>query len=194
MTATDASAPRPAGGADPSLDELRRAARRPSGLAWLALFLAGFAVLVLVLQRLGTESNQLSSGRFVLEDFEGRARASLDLHGGQQEVRFQLYDQSGASRFYASVGQNGMPQLQLRDAQGRPRVGVGVLGEGEPRFALLGPDGQPRLTLVVDDTTGRVLLRRDGAPELVLEAPASGAEQPASADEEPASAEEGTER
>lgn len=145
--------------------------RRCRVLAWvaaLALFCGVFAVLVLALQRIGTEGGALRAQGFVLEDFDGRVRASLELAAGEREVRLEMRDLEGRTRLIAMVGPTGMPQIHLRDEHGRARLGLGVLPDGSSTLTLNGADGAPRATLRAEEDAGRLMVRASADSEPIV--------------------------
>ena len=151
--------------------------RRCRALGWvsaLALFLGAFCVLVLVLKRIDMQSGKVRAQGFVLEDFDGRVRANLDLAPSEREVFLELKDVEGKTRLFAMVDGGGIPSIQLRDKDGVARMGFGVLPDGSPAFTLNGTDAAPRAAVRVDGDSGRVILRSGEGEPFVLPPKESG--------------------
>jgi hypothetical protein len=87
-----------------------------------------------------------------------------------QARSFVLVDDEGVVRGEWRGGEDGAPQLALRDSEGRARLRLSVLADGSSGLVLSGRDTRPRAVLGVlpDQTTNLVLADAEGRTRAVM--------------------------
>lgn len=77
-------------------------------------------------------------------------------------TRFELIDASGRVMAVLGSADGKTPQLELRDAAGKPRVYMGIReNNGEPEFIMNGKDGKKRVWLSLTSVGGANLMLID---------------------------------
>jgi len=137
---------------------------------WFNRCLIGCIVLSLgvwfILKTFGPETAWAQSGtkeiranKFVLEDENGKERASLSVH--QDGPRLTLMDDNGKPRVSLLV-LKGAPGLMLYDENGQTCAALSVLGRA-PGLRLYDESGKPRVQLeLVEDKPGLLLKDENG--------------------------------
>jgi hypothetical protein len=91
----------------------------------------------------------------------GRAPVNADVNV-LRATRFELIDATGRVMGVFASADGKTPQLELRDAAGKPRVYMGIkASNGEPEFTLNGKDGKKRAWLSLTSVGGANLMLID---------------------------------
>ena len=94
-----------------------------------------------------SDAKVLRANNFVLEDMNGKPRASLVV--GEDGPSLLLIDENGKPRAMLAVLKDG-PMLSLLDENGKPRVALAVFKEG-PKMVMLDENSKARTIQKVDE-------------------------------------------
>lgn len=132
------------------LHDLEDANRRLRRFAWSVLIgavvvLGGTAAVVAMFatQRLPAPGSVVQARSFVLQDAQGRVRATWGVTK-EGAVQLALQDDQGNPRARMSVLEDGSTGLALVDSGGHPRAALGLLSDGTINLVFADQGGQSR--------------------------------------------------
>ena len=150
------------------LRELEDANRRLRRFGWSVLIgavvvLGGTAAVVAMFatQRLPAPGSVVQARSFVLQDAQGRVRASLGVTK-EGSVQLALQDDQGNPRARMSVLEDGSTGLALVDSSGHPRAALGLLSDGTINLVFADRGGQSRAVFGLTPGGASSLVLADG--------------------------------
>ena len=148
--------------------DLADANRRLRRFAWSVLIgavvvLGGTAAVVAMFatQRLPAPGSVVQARSFVLQDAQGRVRATLGVTK-EGSVQLALQDDQGNPRARMSVLEDGSTGLALVDSAGHPRAALGLLTDGTINLVFADRGGQSRAVFGLTPGGASSLVLADG--------------------------------
>ncbi|HKC48958.1 MAG TPA: hypothetical protein VKB63_15250 [Gemmatimonadales bacterium] len=151
-----------------TLRDMEVANQRLRRFAWSvmlgAIVVLGFTAVVVVMfatQRLPAPGSVVQARSFVLQDEQGRIRATWGVtkDGG---VQLALQDDKGNPRARMSVLQDGSTGLALVDGAGHPRAALGLLTDGTINLVFADQGGQSRAVFGLTPAGASSIVLADG--------------------------------
>jgi hypothetical protein len=145
--------------------EMERENQKLRRFAWTVLLGAvvvlGGTVAVVVLFAMQHPSSVVQARSFVLQDAQGRVRATWGVtkEGG---VQLALQDDQGSPRARMSVLEDGSSGLALVDSAGHPRAALGLLTDGTINLVFADKGGQSRAVFGLTPGGASSLVLADG--------------------------------
>lgn len=150
------------------LHDLEEANRRLRRFAWSVLIgavvvLGGTAAVVAMFatQRLPAPGSVVQARSFVLQDGQGRVRATWGVTK-EGAVQLALQDDRGNPRARMSVLEDGSTGLALVDSGGHPRAALGLLSDGTINLVFADQGGQSRAVFGLTPGGASSLVLADG--------------------------------
>ena len=150
------------------LRDLADANRKLRRFAWSVLIgavvvLGGTAAVVAMFatQRLPAPGSVVQARSFVLQDAQGRVRATWGVTK-EGSVQLALQDEQGNPRARMSVLEDGSTGLALVDSAGQPRAALGLLADGTINLVFADQGGRSRAVFGLTSSGASSLVLADG--------------------------------
>ena len=151
-----------------TLRQLEDANRKLRRFGWSvlvgAVVVLGFTAAVVVMfatQRLPSPGSVVQARSFVLQDAQGRSRATWGVTK-EGAVQLALQDDQGQPRARMSVLEDGSTGLALVDSAGHPRAALGLLTDGTINLVFADQSGHSRAVFGLTPGGASSLVLADG--------------------------------